>query len=92
MDDQFETKAGYDAVNKYEKMRMSGSDIVCPFCGETDFDLVGLKHHLENYCEGYKNTPSPDNPCFGCEYRKPNEASYINICLLDEDTPCIKEV
>lgn len=28
--------------------------IICPFCGDTDFDKIGLKHHLENYCEHYK--------------------------------------
>jgi hypothetical protein len=33
-------------------------DITCPFCDEKDFDLIGLKHHLENYCEIYKNTIS----------------------------------
>ena len=35
--------------------------------------------------------PKIDNPCFGCEYRKPDERGYINICLLDESKPCIKE-
>jgi len=29
----------------------------CPFCGETDFDLVGLKSHLDHgYCETYNET------------------------------------
>ncbi len=31
-------------------------DIVCPFCAEKDFDLVGLKfhfHHCEIYCNVY---------------------------------------
>ena len=34
------------------------NDLVdCPFCGESDFDLVGLKSHLQNGdCEGYENT------------------------------------
>ena len=27
--------------------------IQCPFCGEGDFDLVGLKYHLERYCRDY---------------------------------------
>lgn len=28
--------------------------IKCPFCGEDDFDLVGLKIHLMNgHCEEY---------------------------------------
>jgi len=30
------------------------SSVKCPFCGEEDFDLVGLKMHLENgWCEEY---------------------------------------
>lgn len=29
--------------------------VSCPFCGENNFDLVGLKYHLENYCEQYHN-------------------------------------
>lgn len=28
----------------------------CPFCGDMDFDLKGLKYHLTNYCEEYQNT------------------------------------
>ena len=37
---------------------MIASNIICPFCGEDGFDLIGLKHHLENYCESYKSTHS----------------------------------
>jgi hypothetical protein len=30
----------------------SNQDIVCPFCGEGDFDLIGLKRHfLNGWCE-----------------------------------------
>ena len=30
--------------------------IKCPFCGEDDFDLIGLKTHLtSNFCEDFKN-------------------------------------
>lgn len=30
----------------------------CPFCGEGDFDLTGLKMHFENgWCEAYTRTP-----------------------------------
>jgi len=29
--------------------------IVCPFCGQDDFDQIGLKHHLSNHCEVYQN-------------------------------------
>lgn len=32
--------------------------ITCPFCGEEDFDLIGLKHHLQNYCEPFSETIS----------------------------------
>lgn len=30
-------------------------NVVCPFCGEDDFDLPGLAHHLEmrGWCTGY---------------------------------------
>ena len=30
--------------------------ISCPYCGEDDFDLLGLKHHLERYCKIYQET------------------------------------
>lgn len=30
-------------------------EVNCPFCGERDFDLIGLKYHLENgYCDEYE--------------------------------------
>lgn len=25
--------------------------VICPFCGEPDFDLVGLKMHLFQWCK-----------------------------------------
>lgn len=31
----------------------------CPFCGEEDFDLTGLKVHL-TWCEAFEKTPLPD--------------------------------
>ncbi len=33
-----------------------GTSIKCPFCGEDDFDLVGLKHHLSDHCQTYQDT------------------------------------
>jgi hypothetical protein len=34
--------------------------IECPFCGEIDFDLIGLKAHLLNGdCEEFAHTLSP---------------------------------
>jgi hypothetical protein len=34
--------------------------IVCPFCGDTDFDKVGLKRHLLMWCQEYEATPPED--------------------------------
>ncbi len=31
-------------------------DIVCPFCGEEDFDKIGLKWHLQTHCGIYQET------------------------------------
>jgi len=31
-------------------------DISCPFCGEEGFDKIGLKYHLQHYCEEYDKT------------------------------------
>lgn len=28
----------------------------CPFCHEPDFDLIGLKSHLMNDCEKFRDT------------------------------------
>jgi hypothetical protein len=33
--------------------------IACPFCGENDFDLIGLKSHLLNHCVEFAHTLSP---------------------------------
>lgn len=31
-------------------------DMNCPFCGETDFDALGLKHHLLfGYCKEFNS-------------------------------------
>ena len=44
----------------------NGLDVVCPFCGECDFDLIGLKLHLKaGHCEVWNATedyirPAPD--------------------------------
>ncbi len=38
-------------------------DIICPFCQETDFDLVGLKGHYEyGDCDQYSATTVMDRP------------------------------
>lgn len=32
------------------------SNMVCPFCNETDFDAIGLKSHFTSgYCEVFNN-------------------------------------
>lgn len=35
--------------------------LFCPFCGETDFDRIGLKNHLERYCSEWLVTPPVDH-------------------------------
>ena len=32
-----------------------GEGVVCPFCGEGDFDLIGLKAHLHTNCEEFEH-------------------------------------
>ena len=32
------------------------SNIICPFCEEDNFDLIGLKIHLLNHCSIYDKT------------------------------------
>ena len=40
-----------------EKYNEDNQDIVCPFCGEADFDKSGLKGHFQNDgCEVYNST------------------------------------
>ena len=35
--------------------------VVCPFCGEDDFDLIGLKAHLmRGWCEVFEVTIRPE--------------------------------
>ena len=35
----------------------------CPFCGETDFDAIGLKGHLtQEDCEEYRSIVPPPRP------------------------------
>jgi len=53
------------------------TNIICPFCGEEDFDLRGLKHHLENYCTVYDAT--------GSVYDEPEEQEAASDD--GEDTP-----
>lgn len=43
------SKDGYKLVDTSEK---------CPFCGEPDFDKVGLKYHLQWHCKEYSDIPT----------------------------------
>lgn len=40
-------------LTKKENIRKIAIGVICPFCGEDDFDLIGLKHHLNTYCTIY---------------------------------------
>lgn len=43
---------------------MSAS-IKCPFCGEDDFDLIGLKaHFMRGWCEPFEATIRPEEERF----------------------------
>jgi len=35
-------------------------DMVCPFCGDTDYDRIGLKHHLQHTCDKWDAIPPVD--------------------------------
>jgi hypothetical protein len=30
------------------------ADLICPFCGEADYDSPGLKNHIDFFCERYR--------------------------------------
>ena len=48
----------------------SYTGVQCPFCGEDDFDLIGLKRHFQRgHCEKFEATdPAPKygDPCDPC--------------------------
>jgi hypothetical protein len=39
--------------DKTQCLTCKAKGVVCPFCGEADFDLEGLDNHLHRYCEKY---------------------------------------
>ncbi|KKN28550.1 hypothetical protein LCGC14_0853170 [marine sediment metagenome] len=44
--------------SKLKEWAMGNEDsLVCPFCGDDGFDLIGLKDHLIVYCEIYDEVP-----------------------------------
>lgn len=48
--------------NPYGPFDAAGGDTIrCPFCGEPDFDAIGLKNHfLRRWCEVFNDTPTED--------------------------------
>lgn len=38
---------------------MQNEEVTCPFCGEQDFDKIGLKDHLTFDCKAYRETDLP---------------------------------
>ncbi len=52
-----------------DKETYMSDTVSCPFCGDDDFDLIGLKIHLELSCDEYRNTNSlckePECPFVG---------------------------
>ena len=59
MPDRFEDDMG-DLKLIEELMRITAElaksgDLVCPFCYERDFDLMGLKWHLLKYCDLFRD-------------------------------------
>jgi hypothetical protein len=52
------------------------SDVICPFCGGIDFNLLGLKMHLENgWCESYNKIN------VGLELEKESAVRQVNKIL-----------
>lgn len=52
-----------DNVVTLPVVRVERQDVVCPFCGEGDFDRIGLKLHLHlGWCEPFNETPLADQP------------------------------
>ncbi|HUS49418.1 MAG TPA: hypothetical protein VMZ91_04600 [Candidatus Paceibacterota bacterium] len=44
----------WEKIALWFEKHTSKKDITCPFCGEDDFDTIGLKHHLNAYCDNYQ--------------------------------------
>lgn len=45
---------------------MTAKMVRCPFCGEDDFDLPGLKNHLLFFCSAYDSVEQLRPPLFAC--------------------------
>src|SRR5882724_7279393 len=64
------------------------SNMQCPFCGEADFDAVGLKSHLHSDCEPFEATPQLSR-IFGSTRRS---APDYPISLTEEEKREVIEV
>jgi hypothetical protein len=52
---QWEARLYREASEHEEEKDMEMDELIkCPFCGEDDFDLWGLKYHLARYCGAYE--------------------------------------
>lgn len=41
-------------LRAFDLVKEDNMNLTCSFCNEDGFDLVGLKFHLINYCDKYK--------------------------------------
>lgn len=84
---KIERGEGYDYKDN-KSMRQAIHDlehpkrgIVCPFCGDPDFDLPGLKKHINVYCEKWNDVEditAADDSCFGFKGRlAPDKSTWI---------------
>lgn len=55
--------------------------ISCPFCNENDFDFVGLKSHLLNYCDVFISISQVF--CVECNSEIQNgQGPYCDVCEI----------
>lgn len=46
-------------TEEHTKPDPNRQNVTCPFCNETDFDLIGLKNHfIRGHCDEYNDTKS----------------------------------
>ena len=56
-------------------MTQEKDDLKCPFCDESDFDIYGLKMHLQLWCDEYRNLTIPKGVInlSLCDYRRKHD-------------------
>ena len=48
-------------ADEFERLAKAGSNLTCQFCSETDFDLIGLRMHIERgWCDVFEAIPNRD--------------------------------